>query len=46
MDVGTWIDISTGELMGQEAFMLGRVTLEGDPILGIRFDELFAPPAA
>jgi len=46
MDVATWIDISTGELMGQEAFMLGRVTLEGDPILGIRFDELFAPPAA
>jgi putative sterol carrier protein len=46
MDVDTWIDISTGELMGQEAFMLGRVTLEGDPTLGIRFDELFAPPAA
>jgi ribonucleoside-diphosphate reductase beta chain len=43
MDVGTWIDISTGELMGQEAFMLGRVTLEGDPLLGIRFDEIFTP---
>jgi ribonucleoside-diphosphate reductase beta chain len=46
MDVSTWLDISTGELMGQEAFMLGRVTLEGDPLIGIRFDELFAPPAA
>jgi ribonucleoside-diphosphate reductase beta chain len=45
MDVSTWIDISTGELMGQEAFMLGRVTLEGNPLIGIRFDELFAPPA-
>ncbi len=46
MDVATWIDISTGELMGQEAFMLGRVTLEGDPLIGIRFDEFFTPPAA
>jgi putative sterol carrier protein len=46
MDVATWIDISTGELMGQEAFMLGRVTLEGNPLIGIRFDEFFAPPAA
>ncbi|HYZ92911.1 MAG TPA: SCP2 sterol-binding domain-containing protein [Actinomycetota bacterium] len=46
MDVSTWLDISTGELMGQEAFMLGRVTLEGNPIVGIRFDELFTPNVA
>lgn len=43
MDVRTWLDISTGELMGQEAFLLGRVTVEGNPATGIRFDELFAP---
>jgi len=45
LDAGTWIDISTGELMGQEAFMLGRVTVEGDPTVGIRFDEIFTPQA-
>ena len=45
MDTDTWIDISTGELMGQEAFMLGRVTVEGDPTVGIRFDEIFTPQA-
>jgi hypothetical protein len=45
LDADTWIDISTGELMGQEAFMLGRVTVEGDPTFGIRFDELFTPQA-
>jgi ribonucleoside-diphosphate reductase beta chain len=45
LDADTWIDISTGELMGQEAFMLGRVTVEGDPTYGIRFDELFTPQA-
>ena len=45
LDANTWIDISTGELMGQEAFMLGRVTVEGDPTVGIRFDEIFTPQA-
>jgi putative sterol carrier protein len=45
MDTRTWLDISTGELMGQEAFMLGRVTVEGNPVAGIRFDEIFRPPA-
>jgi ribonucleoside-diphosphate reductase beta chain len=43
MDADTWIDISTGEVMGQEAFMLGRVTVEGDMLTGIRFDEYFTP---
>jgi ribonucleoside-diphosphate reductase beta chain len=46
MDVKTWLDISTGELMGQEAFLLGRVTVEGNPMSGIRFDEHFVPPSA
>jgi ribonucleoside-diphosphate reductase beta chain len=45
LDADTWIDISTGELMGQEAFMLGRVTVEGNPMAGIRFDEIFTPQA-
>ena len=45
LDADTWIDISTGELMGQEAFMLGRVTVEGNAMAGIRFDEIFTPQA-
>jgi ribonucleoside-diphosphate reductase beta chain len=46
LDAGTWLDMATGELVGMEAFLLGRVTLEGDPMAGLGFDELFRPPAA
>jgi ribonucleoside-diphosphate reductase beta chain len=42
----TWIGMTTGDFMGQEAFMLGDVTVEGDPIIGMAFDRLFTPPAA
>ncbi len=38
--------MTTGEFIGQEAFMLGKVTVEGDAMKGLRFDELFVPPRA
>ena len=46
LDSETWIGMTTGDFLGQEAFMLGRVTIEGDPIVGMSFDRLFTPPAA
>lgn len=44
LSADTWLAMTTGEYIGQEAFMLGRVTVEGDAIAGLRFDELFALP--
>jgi ribonucleoside-diphosphate reductase beta chain len=46
LDAETWIGMTTGDYLGQEAFMLGRVTIEGNPIIGMSFDQLFTPPAA
>jgi putative sterol carrier protein len=46
LDTDTFIGMTTGDFMGQEAFMLGRVTVEGDPILGMAFDQAFTPDAA
>jgi ribonucleoside-diphosphate reductase beta chain len=46
LDSETWIGMTTGDFLGQEAFMLGRVTIEGDPIIGMSFDQLFTPSAA
>lgn len=46
LDVDTWLAMTTGEFIGQEAFMMGKVTVEGDAMKGLRFDELFAPPRA
>ncbi len=43
LDTDTFIGMTTGDFMGQEAFMLGRVTVEGDPILGMAFDQAFTP---
>lgn len=45
LDADTWIAMAAGDYIGQEAFLLGKVTLEGDPLAGIRFDEFFTPPA-
>jgi ribonucleoside-diphosphate reductase beta chain len=44
LDRDTWIGMATGDFIGQEAFLMGRVTLEGDPMAGSRFDEFFRPP--
>ena len=46
LDAETWIGMTTGDFLGQEAFMLGQVTIEGNPIIGMSFDQLFTPPAA
>jgi ribonucleoside-diphosphate reductase beta chain len=46
LDTDTWIGMTTGDFMGQEAFMLGRVAIEGNPVIGMAFDRLFTPPAA
>lgn len=46
LDTETWIGMTTGDFMGQEAFMLGRVTVEGDPIVGMAFDQAFTPAAS
>lgn len=43
LDKDTWIGMTTGDFMGQEAFMLGHVTVEGDPIVGMAFDQAFTP---
>lgn len=45
VDAKTWIEISTGQMSGQEAYLMGRVTTEGDPLVGTRFDMLFRPAA-
>jgi len=44
LDADTWIAMTTGDFMGQEAFMLGHVTVEGDPMVGMSFDQAFTPP--
>lgn len=43
MDSATWIAISVGDMIGNEAFLMGRVTVEGDPTIGSRFDDFFKP---
>jgi len=47
-DADTWISMSCGEMSGDEAFMLGRLTTSGVFGLGLTFDSLFsgAPVAA
>ena len=32
LSTDTWIGMTTGDFMGQEAFMLGHVTVEGNPV--------------
>jgi ribonucleoside-diphosphate reductase beta chain len=46
LSADTWIGMTTGDFLGQEAFMLGHVTIEGDPIVGMAFDQFFTPSAA
>jgi hypothetical protein len=46
LDTETWIGMTTGDFMGQEAFMLGHVTVEGNPVIGMAFDQAFTPPQA
>lgn len=39
-----WLNMSAGRVTGDEAVLLGRLRIKGDPILARRFNEFFAPP--
>ena len=39
-----WVQMSAGLVTGDEAVLLGRLRIKGDPILARRFNEFFAPP--
>ncbi|MGH2819379.1 MAG: ribonucleotide-diphosphate reductase subunit beta [Actinomycetota bacterium] len=39
----TWLEMTQAKVTGDEAILLGRLRITGDPSLGRRFNELFAP---
>ncbi|MDP9066931.1 MAG: ribonucleotide-diphosphate reductase subunit beta [Actinomycetota bacterium] len=39
-----WVEMSAGLVTGDEAVLLGRLRIKGDPVLGRRFNDFFAPP--
>lgn len=39
-----WVKMSAGLVTGDEAILLGRLCIKGDPVLGRRFNDFFAPP--
>lgn len=39
-----WVKMSAGLVTGDEAVLLGKLRIKGDPILARRFNEFFAPP--
>lgn len=41
-----WVKMSAGLVTGDEAVLLGRMRIKGDPILARRFNDFFAPPGA
>ena len=44
MDAMTWVEMTAGRATGDEAVLLGKLRLTGDPVLGRIFNDLFAPP--
>jgi ribonucleoside-diphosphate reductase beta chain len=44
MDASDWVELSAGRATGDEAVLLGRLRISGDPILSRRFNDIFAPP--
>ena len=44
MSGADWLAMSAGRVTGDEAVLLGRLRIKGDPILGRRFNDFFAPP--
>ena len=44
MSGSAWLAMSAGQVTGDEAVLLGRLRIEGNPILARRFNEFFAPP--
>lgn len=44
LEAADWVAMSAGLVTGDEAVLLGRLRIKGDPVLGRRFEEFFAPP--
>ncbi len=44
VDAQDWIDMVTGKLNGQQAFMTGKLKLKGDMAMAMRMSNFFAPP--
>jgi len=44
LDASDWVKMSAGLVTGDEAVLLGRLRIKGDPILARRFNDFFAPP--
>jgi len=43
MDASTWREMAEGRATGDEALLLGRLHLTGDPTLARRFNDYFQP---
>lgn len=46
MDASTWREMAEGRATGDEALLLGRLHLRGDPTVARRFNEYFQPAGA
>ena len=46
VDAQDWIDMVTGKLNGQQAFMSGKLKLKGDMALAMKMGNFFAAPQA
>ncbi|HWC14594.1 MAG TPA: ribonucleotide-diphosphate reductase subunit beta [Actinomycetota bacterium] len=44
MDASTWLAMAQGRVTGDEAVLLGRLRIAGDPSVARRFNEYFRPP--
>ncbi|HET7481613.1 MAG TPA: ribonucleotide-diphosphate reductase subunit beta [Actinomycetota bacterium] len=44
MDAIVWAELTAGYATGDEAVLLGKLRITGDPILGRIFNEVFSPP--
>ena len=45
MDAQDWIDMISGSLDGQQAFMTGKLKIKGDMSLAMKMGQFFAPPS-
>lgn len=44
MEASVWSAMAAGYVTGDEAVLLGKLRIKGDPTLGRRFNDFFAPP--
>jgi putative sterol carrier protein len=45
IDAQDWIDMISGSLDGQQAFMTGKLKIKGDMSLAMKMGQFFAPPS-